>query len=266
MTDWRQGSAIANEAAIALKLFAPDQAEKKIAIVISHDCDLVRPVEVEPDVEVIAGDRIAKPDGNLTHAKSPRTLVVTLKQNGTDIHCRLSALGKAKVAKSELMAASPDKSIEMPADAKATLQKWLASRYRRTALPNEFDRRLKETGLQEQFASLLEPAGDTIIALFFLAADDEKPPEEVYNITIYVLYYSGNNPVAANAVAAGIAKKIAAAFTSKCKRGSAWTNFELVECEPVSDEAMTVAMERQLKKWNADYLSLRASPQNETRE
>jgi hypothetical protein len=265
-TEWRQGSVIAIETAMALKLIAPSEADTKIAIVISHDCDLVQSIEVEPDVEVIAGDRIPKSDGNSTHAKNPRTLVITLKQSGVDVHCRLSAQGKAKVSKCDLMTASPDKATEMPADAKATLQKWLASRYRRTALPDEFDRRLKATGLQKRLASLLEPAGNTIIALFFLAGDDEKPPDQVYDLAIYILYYSGEDSNAAKVIAAGIAKEVAAAFNEKCKSGAVWANFELVECEPVSDEAMTVAMERKLKKWNADFLSLRADPQSATRD
>lgn len=265
-TEWRQGSVIAIETAIALKLFSPSEAATKIAVVISHDCDLIQSSEIEPDVEVIAGHRIAKSDGNLTHAKNPRALDVTVKQNGVDVHCRLNAKCKTKVAKSELMAASPDKSIDMPAYVKATLQKWLASRYRRTALPDEFDRRLKATGLHKQLASLLEPVGNIVIALFFLVGDDEKQPDDVYDITIYVLYYSGEEPIAANAVATDIATKVAAAFSAKCRSGSVWTNFELVECEAVADEVMTVAMERQLKKWNADYLSLRADPQSEIRD
>ena len=39
-----------------------------------------------------------------------------------------------------------------------------------------------------------------------------------------------------------------------------WKWIELLGCEPISDEAMTYAMSAQLKKWNMDYLSLRADP------
>jgi hypothetical protein len=261
---WRQGSVIASDVALALNIFAPDEAETKIGIVISHDCDLVQPVGVEPHVEVIAAQKVVSSDGNFTHAKNPRKLVVTLKQNGADVHCLLCAQDKVKVQKDALMAGALDPSIVMPADTKTVLQKWLAARYRRTALPDEFDRRLKNTGLQKQLATILEPAGDTVIALFFLTDDDEKGAEELYDIIVYVLYHSGQDPVAANTVAKGISEKVAAAFKAKCKSGANWTHFELVECEPVSDEAMTVAMERQLKKWNGDYLSLRAIPFGKT--
>jgi len=39
-----------------------------------------------------------------------------------------------------------------------------------------------------------------------------------------------------------------------------WKWIELAGCEPVSDEAMTYAMSTQLKRWNMDYLNLRADP------
>ena len=49
-------------------------------------------------------------------------------------------------------------------------------------------------------------------------------------------------------------------LTQSPETGAGWQWIELLGCEPISDEAMTYAMSTQLKKWNMDYLSLRADP------
>ncbi len=54
---------------------------------------------------------------------------------------------------------------------------------------------------------------------------------------------------------------ITAAFRERCFDAAAgWKWVELNGCEAVSDEAMAYAMSTQLKRWNMDYLSLRAEP------
>ena len=45
-----------------------------MAIVISHDCDLVQTPSVEPNVEIIVGRAIESPDGSFTYSKNPRKL------------------------------------------------------------------------------------------------------------------------------------------------------------------------------------------------
>ena len=46
-------------------------------------------------------------------------------------------------------------------------------------------------------------------------------------------------------------------FDNKAQR---WSAIELLHCTPISDEALTYAMSLRLKRWNADYISLRADP------
>lgn len=265
-TEWRQGCALPRDVAIALKLFHAEEGVRKLAIVVTHDCDLVQPIEVEPDVEVIAADLVERADGNFSFGKNPRKLSLPLERSGHTIHCMLRAVDKAKVSKAELFRAYPDTEITMMADAKVTLQKWLAARYRRTALPDEFDRRLKATGLYKELATILELNGEHVAALFFVTSDDEKPETESYDVVIYLLYSTAVDSSAALNASTKAAETIAKVFEVKCKKNGVWTEFELVECAAVSDEVMTIAMERQLKKWNADHLSLKTVPQGETRD
>lgn len=265
-TEWRQGCALAADTAVALKLVEPADRAQKVAIVVSHDCDLVQSIYAEPDVEVIAGEIVEKADGNLTFGKNPRKLSLPLERSGSAVHCILRAIDRAKVSKAELFAAAPDPTLSMSPDAKVTLQKWLAARYRRTALPDAFDKRLKDTGLHKQLASILEQNGEHIAALFFVVDEDEKPDGMPYDVVVYLLYSTAHDPSAALAASTKAAAAIAKAFEAKCKSGAVWTNFELLECEAISDDAMTIAMERRMKKWNADHLSLKAEPQGETRD
>src|SRR6266566_3772446 len=55
---------------------------------------------------------------------------------------------------------------------------------------------------------------------------------------------------------------IKTAFHDRCfdKQTNKWRNIELLNCTPISDEALTYAMSLKLKRWNADYISLRAEP------
>ena len=51
------------------------------------------------------------------------------------------------------------------------------------------------------------------------------------------------------------------AFRKKCRSATGvWAYFELLECEAVSDEAMTVGQADRLARWSADHISLRSNP------
>jgi hypothetical protein len=154
----------------------------------------------------------------------------------------------------------------MNSEEKLILQKWLAARYRRTALPDAFNRRLKSIGLEDRISKILAPTSDNIIALFFDVSDDENPDDQVYELSVVVLYTTHEDPIAAERVSSDAATKIREAFDSACKSNGEWRHFELLDCLSVSDQVFTVAQERRLKKWNADYFSLRSEPQGETRD
>ena len=57
-------------------------------------------------------------------------------------------------------------------------QRWLATRYRRAAFPDEFERRLNDTGVSKRIAKILEPLGKHLVAVFF---DVDEGIEHVRN-------------------------------------------------------------------------------------
>src|SRR3954454_22406064 len=165
-TPWRQGALLPPDAAEALG-FLPENPDPAVAIVVSHDCDLVQPPDVEPVVEIIHGRRIPKPDGNYTHGKNPRRLHLPVKGDAAIDWVELDVREKRAVKKQDLFSYQPDASRHLTADGKSVLQRWLAGRYRRGAFPDEFNDRLFRTGLAARLARIMSNAGGPIAAASF---------------------------------------------------------------------------------------------------
>lgn len=262
---WRQGQFLTEDAAVDLMLIAPENRGREIPVIISHDCDISKDPEVEPYVEVIVGTRIETLDGNCTHSKNPRKLHVLAKQGDTDVFLELWATGKRLILKQELLAFKANSSLILPGKEILTLQHWLAARYHRSAFPDEFDSRLKQTGLYKILVKTLRPLGRYVIAALFdidNGENIERDVDDVYTLTIYLLYSTESNPLEAEGVTQEAARTISEAFRRLCFgfRNNTWQRIELVDCQAIADEAITYAQAQSLKKWNIDYLSFRADP------
>ena len=261
-TPWRQGCAIAGDSAKALGLIPDDEIDQAIAVLISHDCDLAQDPNVEPNVEVIVGRFVALPNGNLTHAKNPRRLHLITQHQGAVVCIELVATAKRLVPKERLADHTPNGALVLSAAGRTILQHWLASRYRRSAFSDEFNRRLAATRLDKRLARILDPLGPHLVAVFFDVDEgqqiDRRGADDPYLLTINLLYSTEHDPAAAENAAQRAAGAIFQAFRERCfdSQKRAWQNIELLGCDPVSDEAMTYAMSLKLKKWNVDHLSL----------
>lgn len=269
-TPWRQGALLPRDATDALGFGLPQEDPAGTAVVVvSHDCDLVQPPDVEPKVEVISGRRIAGPDGNYTHGKNPRRLHLPLDGDAAAGWVELEATRKRDVEKRDLASYQPDATCFLTAGAKSILQRWLAARYRRAAFPDEFNDRLHRTGLAERLTRIMSKGGALISAVLFDLDNGEEivrtDADDPYGLEIYLLYGTRADPDAAAAAAEGVKGQIEQAFRRACYdagRGR-WRQIELVDCLPVSDQALTVAQSEMLKRWHADYISLRADPAQE---
>ena len=264
-TPWRQGHVLTSESSVALGLVSADRAESAFTVVISHDCDLAQTPEAEPLVEMIVAERIGAANGNFTHAKNSRRLHLECVVSGTVAFLDMQALDKTSTRKDDLAGHAPSAIVVVKPEDRSVLQRWLAARYRRAAFPDEFERRLNDTGVSKRIAKILEPLGKHLVAVFF---DVDEGVEHVRNgegdlyvLRIDLLYSTEEDPAAALEAAEKAVASIAAAFRERCfDPATGWKWIELAGCEPVSDEAMTYAMSTQLKRWNMDYLSLRADP------
>lgn len=234
-------------------------------MVVSHDCDLAQDPTVEEGVEVMVGRRIAQVDGNYSHAKNARRLHLTFTGGDDSVVAEFTSGSKQTASKERLSAFLPLSSVRATPSERVILQRWLASRYRRSAFPDEFDRRLDALGLREAISKALKKHGHSISAIYFdVDGGDEvkqSEPQDTYALSIYLLFDTSYDADAAEEAGMEAAAVILEAFRKKCcSSAGVWHGIQLLECEVVSDRVMTVQHADSLQRWSADHLSLRATP------
>jgi len=189
-TPWRQGHLLGAEAVEALALLHPTAPERTVVIVVSHDCDLAQAPAGEPMVELVVGQFIDKLDGNFTHAKVPRRLHIGFEGEAPCL-AEFEATAKVSIPKERLADFTPREETHLSPDNASIFQMWLASRYRRSAFPDEFERRLKDEKLAEKIAKVLKPHGELISGIFFDVDEGREEsrdgPEDTYTLDIYLL-------------------------------------------------------------------------------
>lgn len=265
-TPWRQGHLLGSEAVAAFKLSHTVEPEQTLVIVASHDCDLTQDPGGEPVVEVIVGRLLADKDGTYAHAKSARKLHVEFV--GTSA-CwgEFDATAKVTLDKCLLNAFKPRTDTTLSPEDHATFQMWLASRYRRSAFPDEFERRLmRETKLHDKIARAVKPHGELISGVFFDVDEGVEVtrvgPNDTYTLDITILHRAEPDFDAAVKAADTAAKAIEKAFKDKLFAPTkTWQNIELRSCEPLSESVLTYQVFKQLKRWRLDHISLAADPQ-----
>jgi hypothetical protein len=259
-TPWRQGHVFSDET--VKKTGIADGAPGTIVVVISHHCDLAALPDKEPEAEVIVGRLVEKADGNYTHAKTPRVLHLEFTTRGGSKYVELTATNKMRLKKEVLADEVPRAEFELRSHDQSILQRWLAARYRRAGFPDEFEKRLKDSGASDRLTKILKPAGQHICAIFFDmdegAEVQRNDLEEPYTLSIVLLYTTQPNARESEAVALDLKGKIESAFQdSFFKKNNRWTGIELVDCSVMSDEALTYAQSVILKQWRLEHLSLR---------
>ena len=257
-TEWRQGRALSPEAAKAISLVGEDH-DDPIVIVITHDCDLVASSDVEPDCEVIVGRIIDKADGNFAHSRNPRKLHISLSAGSVPVVAEFLARDKRFVEKSTILGHPPSPTAILRNTELDTLRKWLAVRYDRAAVPDEFDRRSKE-GAYKEFQRVIARTESYVLAVLIDldgGEDIEREKESAYSLRIYLVYDVSEDPAAAHREVSGAAERIEAAFRKHYMEDGQWREIELEACQAVSEDSITLHDQRRLREWQFDYLSLR---------
>ncbi|MBI5142029.1 MAG: hypothetical protein HZA20_07540 [Nitrospirae bacterium] len=265
-TPWRQGHLLASESVAALGLIHPTHPGDTVVIVATHHCDLTQLPDREPHVEVIVGYRIQKLNGLNTHAKSPRTLHLEFEGNKPLLAEFVSA-EKRSILKESLIDFTPDNDSRLSPSELVTFQLWLASRYRRSAFPNEFERRLSAAKLSDKIAKAVKPHGKMITAVFFDVDEGQEICHEglddVYVLDVTLLHTTEPDFYAAEAAANQAQAEIEQAFRARLFNAETgnWQGIELRYVDVISEEAMSYRQSKALKKWRLDHISLGADPQ-----
>jgi len=265
-TPWRQGHLLGSDAVAALELRHTIEPEQTLVIVASHDCDLTQHPDGEPFVEVVVGRMLANRDGTYAHAKSARKLHVEFTGT-TACWGEFEATAKVTIDKWLLNEIKPRTDATLSPEDQATFQMWLASRYRRSAFPDEFERRLtRETKLNDKITKAVKPYSELISGVFFDVDGGVEVtrvgPDDTYTLDIIILHQAEPNFDAAEKAADEAAKAIEKAFKDKLFTPTkTWQQIELRSCEPISESVLTYQVFKQLKRWRLDHISLAAAPQ-----
>lgn len=263
-TPWRQGHALRNEDAKKLGLIAHDD-DFSIFVVVSHDCDLAHEPAVEPYAEIIIGRHLEKHEGNHTNSKNPRKLHLPLICNGESKFCELIAINKQTLPKEELGKFLPSPDIALAPEALRILQRWLALRYSRVALPDSFNAVMDVNKMNDKISNVLKSLGAYIIAVFMDLDDNAEPHDDApWPLSIFLMYDADFDPDKAELKAQKAAQQISSAFEKSFQdsKTKLWQGIELIECLPISNHVMTCHQSMKLKQWYGEHLSLRATPQH----
>jgi len=272
---WRQGD-ILSEEAVANCGFGPavGSSEPIYAVVISHDCDLAASESKEPNAEVIVGKSVRKL-GRDSFAKTARRLQIEYQSPIGPVVLELSAIEKVSVPKASLFTFEPRRDISLDKQGLNILQRWLAARYRRAAFPESFEARLRSPQMSgkvtflDRIEGILEAGADHIRGLLFdldEGADVERvAPTDTYQLGIVVLYNSLSDEPVAAVVASKAAEELERLFAEafELKNGD-WQDICLKYCDPMSDNAITVAQSENLKEWRLEHMSLKDYPPQST--
>ncbi len=258
-TDWQQGFVLDGNDSVALGLIAAGEVADKVAIVATHDCDLLESLVVEPVCEILIGRRIDKVDGNFSNAKNPRRLHLQFSGGATSLVLELNATDKRTIEKDKLLARRPNAGIRLRPKELWTLRAWFATRYFRPSYPNEFDRRLK-SDVAKRMAETIKKTSENLVAVLFDIdggePDSEKSEDDVYALNVFLVYDVTKDPRAAENAANTAAQSIRSIFRNNFFKDGKWRGIELKTCTAVSEEAMTIYNMRMTRTWHFDSLEI----------
>ncbi len=257
-TEWRQGSIIPSALASKLGFILPEQTYSNIAIIISHDCDIVEDnLENEPQIEIIIGQIIQEADPNRTYAKSPNKLHLEIQVDGELRFVELKATNKHQVNKTEIASERPDRKFALKTTSREILQSWLALRYRRATFPDALNKHLSLLRKTLQDIGKKNPMA---VIGFYISYDPDQEivePCNPYEVWIVVVY--DHTVPAALSYADSAAQKILEKAEAKFKSPGGWQNIELKQCTAASDEEFSLSDAMSFKNYPLDYISLKES-------
>jgi hypothetical protein len=253
-TPWRQGHVLPAAKALGLRLIKKKELSSRLAVVMSHDCDLANTIEDEPNVEIIIGTLIPGSSADKTHAKNVRILHIEMDGPGGRKHLELVANAKVTIPKRRLSDFSPDSAYSFGKPEIETFRSWLAARYRRASIPD---------GLQALVRSIFEDVAkkkDRPKALRGIWIDFEPDLDnlnEGEKYELWVTFVYDTSVEGAKSTIEEMAKQAKEKFEKKYKPNGKWTKLDLRECVARADTEFTYYDTYRYRLFRLEYLSLR---------
>jgi hypothetical protein len=257
----RQGSILSSEVRDRLGLSAIGDNSDPVIIVISHDCDLVKPSTVEPSVELIHGVIRNEPKSGYPYGQSPAMLHIEFLHHQEEKFLELCASNKIAVDKVTLINVDPAQDSALTDNGVEILQGWLAARYKRAAFPDDLNNRLKTMRKSLEGVGNSDPSSILGIWLNYSPKDNHLDSEVPYEVWIKIVYRS--QVYGAKDKAEQAAAKLRTAFEKKFFNEDVWNFIDLRECKDVSDDAFTVLDLSNHYQWRLEHISLKQDPPEE---
>ena len=143
---WEQGGIFAVDAYVHLKsaLNIDEIRDGDCCIVVSQSCDVLHDtLDDEPWIEVIIARPVTNPEPMKLNARNPRWLQFSVKVNGILNTFEVSSSSRYFLDRLVLEKYAADETRTLPPEARNALVRWLVGRYSRTALPDNFNLRIR---------------------------------------------------------------------------------------------------------------------------
>lgn len=233
-----------------------------LVIVASHDCDIDATAEKDPLVEFIPLNKVKKLDSAKTHTKSARSLQFEAKSPEDDRteFFEAEAPSKFAIKKSLLWGQTFLRPYSIGPEQLLELVDWLSARYRRAALPNEFEDRYRP--VRDEFWRLIGNFDHELLGVLFLFDDGQEKrdcnKDEPYVLSI-LLIHSGIEPISSFEP---LIDRIKDLFDSQYGAVShlEHAGIEIRHCTAVSEYALPLAAYRRAIHHRMDWLSYKSDP------
>lgn len=256
-TKWRQSSVVGSQHFKALGINC--SSDLTIAMAVSHDCDITNEnQEAEPFVEFVLGRIVETCNGNFEFGKNPRILHIKVLFEDNPVTLELHAPRKFSICKSNLAACEPDHRYAVDRKQSSLLQDWLAARYRRQALPDSLNARLKKVVEFLEAQGKKQLYGIVGYWLDYCPRDIELPPNEPYELWLYIVYSTDDAAFAD--VATKTADALKGKFTDLISKTVDMGSVDLRDCEAYSEAEFTLLDLRSNIHYRFEYLSHRTDP------
>lgn len=256
---WRQGSVLSPDHVAFLRnrklLPANYDSETTLFIVLSHDCDVTNSsFSAEPLVELLVAN--ALPDkgiGNFYSGKNPRVYHL-FPEFSSEVCYECLVHNRLNADRHVLLDYSPDNARSVSGNLLMRLRAWIARRYIRDALPDNFNKRTREA--QRFVEKKQKETSQLLIGIYLLLTDEELADDEKYEITITSTMLDDDYAdVGKRTKVTQYLIELANAFNEH-----PGISIDHNENNVISEDDMTVGDLRVLKRWDTDSLSLRLDP------
>ncbi|MDB4308213.1 hypothetical protein N9985_02920 [Gammaproteobacteria bacterium] len=155
-------------------------------VLVSHDCDIVHQGNHEPRVEVCLA-AVVEPPGNpnFYYGKNARRLHLKVEIDAVGpLVLELKAHERYSISRDTLTNYTPDGDAELAEREVTTIKNWLASRFVRAALPDEFNERIRPAWAR--ISTIAKRCRESMSAIYIsLDPRVEVETDADYNLAVY---------------------------------------------------------------------------------